>query len=68
MFSRWDNKLMRRDRRTMDLSMLELHNGKERDADDWRKLFEDCDPRFKFEKIIRPPGSKLGIIQVAWEP
>ncbi|KAH3967279.1 hypothetical protein HBI24_208500 [Parastagonospora nodorum] len=58
------NKMLR----TMDLSMLELHNGKERDADDWRKLFEDCDPRFKFEEIIRPPGSKLGIIQVVWEP
>ena len=54
--------------RTMDLSMLELHNGKERDADDWEKLFRDCDPRFMFLGITRPPMSKLGIIQAEWKP
>jgi hypothetical protein len=54
--------------RTMDLSMLELHNGKERDANDWAALFEACDSRFHFEGIIRPPGSRLGIIQAIWKP
>lgn len=54
--------------RTMDLSMLELHNGKERDADDWASLFEACDSRFHFEGIIRTPGSRFGIIQATWKP
>ncbi|KAF2791438.1 putative O-methyltransferase [Melanomma pulvis-pyrius CBS 109.77] len=54
--------------RTMDLSMLELHNGKERDADDWEKLFSDCDPRFKFLGTTRVPGSRLGVVEAKWEP
>jgi hypothetical protein len=50
----------------MDLSMLELHNGKERDADDWARLFEVCDARFQFDGVIRPPGSRLGIVHATW--
>ena len=55
-------------RRTMDLSMLELHNGKERDADDWEQLFRDCDSRFKFLGTTRVPGSRFGIVEAKWEP
>jgi hypothetical protein len=54
--------------RTMDLSMLELHNGKERDVDDWERLFRDCDPRFKYLGVTRSPGSRLAIIQAEWSP
>jgi hypothetical protein len=52
----------------MDLSMLELHNGKERDADDWEQLFKDCDSRFKFLGTTRVPGSRLGVVEAKWEP
>lgn len=52
----------------MDLSMLELHNGKERDADDWEKLFNDCDPRFTFLGVTRVKDSRFGIIQAKWDP
>lgn len=46
--------------------MMEFHNGKERDAADWRKLFHKADPRFEVLKITQPPGSRLGIIEVGW--
>jgi SAM-dependent methyltransferase len=62
--SPYGNKLLR----TMDLTMLELHNGKERDDDDWRQLFNDCDPRFKYLGVTRPPGSRLAVVQAKWEP
>lgn len=51
----------------MDLAMLEFHNAKERDADDWAKLFHDADPRFKFLGVKQPPAAKMGFIEARWE-
>ena len=34
--------------------MLELFNAKERDLDDWAKLFERADARFKFVGSKQP--------------
>lgn len=51
----------------MDFAMLEFHNAKERDADDWAKLFHDADPRFKFLGVKQPPAAKMGFIEARWE-
>lgn len=53
--------------RNLDLAMKEIQNAKERDADDWKKLFEDADPRFKFKGIKTPVGSILSMISATWE-
>lgn len=50
-----------------DLVMLELFNAKERDVEDWTKLFHAADTRFKFRGVQFPKGSKLAIIEARWE-
>lgn len=47
--------------------MLELHNAKERDMDDWNDLFKQADPRFRLENVKKPRGSRLAILEVVWE-
>ncbi|TVY22560.1 O-methyltransferase [Lachnellula hyalina] len=54
--------------RNMDLSMKAFLNAKERGVDDWKKIFSDADPGFKFVGVKMPMGSNLGVIQVRWEP
>lgn len=52
--------------RSMDLAMLEFHNAKERDVDDWVHLFHKADKRFHIVEIRQPPGSRLSMIEVCW--
>ncbi len=47
--------------------MLEFHNAKERDLDDWNHLLKQADPRFRLEDVKKPKGSRLAIIEVAWK-
>lgn len=47
--------------------MLEFHNAKERDLDDWNDLLKQADPRFRLEHVNKPQGSRLAIIEVAWK-
>lgn len=47
--------------------MKQNFNGKERDADDWAKLFLATDERFKIVGIKTPPKSLLSIIEARWE-
>lgn len=47
--------------------MKEIQNAKERDAEDWARLFHDAHPDFKLQEIITPPSSDLAIIVVSWE-
>ncbi|MCJ1463377.1 hypothetical protein MMC07_001984 [Pseudocyphellaria aurata] len=49
-----------------DLCMLELHNAKERDKNDWAKLFQEADSRFIFVGVKQPVQSKLSIIEAVW--
>lgn len=53
--------------RAFDLSMKEIQNAKERDADDWKQLFENADPRLKFCGAKKPPLSTLAIMEAIWE-
>lgn len=45
-----------------------LTNSKEREQEDWRSLFEEADPRFKWLGAKLPEGSRLWIIDSVWEP
>ena len=51
----------------MDMLMLSICNARERDEDDWRRLFGEADSRFKVLRIFTPKGSTLGIVDVVWE-
>lgn len=53
--------------RSMDLTMLELQNAREREMEDWAKLFVDADPRFKFLGGKKPEGASLWILDAVWE-
>ncbi len=52
--------------RSMDLAMLEFHNAKERDADDWASLLHEADRNFHLVAIKQPLGSRLSVIEVCW--
>ena len=54
--------------RKVDIMMMSLMNGKERELDQWKALFEQADPRFKWSGGIKPEGSRLWICIVTWEP
>ena len=46
--------------------MLSILNARERDADEWRSLFAEADPRFEFQGVKRPKGSNLAIMEARW--
>jgi hypothetical protein len=54
--------------RMMDVMMMSLMNGKERELEEWKALFEQADPRYKWAGAIRPDGSRLWIYTATWEP
>jgi hypothetical protein len=47
--------------------MLEIGNARERELVEWKRLFEQADPRFMFSEMRQPPGSTLAILEVVWE-
>ncbi|KAK3708531.1 hypothetical protein LTR37_011426 [Vermiconidia calcicola] len=55
--------------RSMDVGMLALGNGRERDMEQWKRLFKEADSegRFDFDAVLRPEGSQLVILQVTWK-
>lgn len=42
--------------------MAQLQKAHERELDDWKKLFETADPRFKFRSTKLSPGSNKWMI------
>ncbi|KAL8805329.1 MAG: hypothetical protein Q9182_002003 [Xanthomendoza sp. 2 TL-2023] len=52
--------------RSMDMTMLATHNAKERDIEDWKKLFRIADPGYEMLSVSKPKGSKLTIIEAGW--
>lgn len=52
----------------MDMNMLSLFNSRERDSDDWHRLFSNADRRFVLESISKPSGSNLSVVSVVWKP
>lgn len=46
--------------------MLEFHNAKERDIDDWIGLLAMADSRFRLLNSKQPPSSRLAVLEVGW--
>lgn len=47
--------------------MAAIHNGRQRNIREWRRLFEQADRRFVFKGVTHPPGSSLSLIEHVWE-
>ncbi|OCK75619.1 O-methyltransferase [Lepidopterella palustris CBS 459.81] len=60
----WDEKITR----TMDVTMLELLNARERDENDYMELFKTADPRFKFLGAKTSKGCRMHIMEAVWDP
>jgi hypothetical protein len=50
----------------MDLTMMEMQNSKERELDDWAKLFEEADKRFDFRGGKQTQDSNLRVLKAEW--
>ena len=48
--------------------MLSFFNSRERERDDWERVCQEVDPRFKFVNAWVPEGSALGMIEAVWQP
>lgn len=46
--------------------MLEFHNAKERDIDDWIGLLAMADTRFRLLGCKQPPSSRLAVMEIGW--
>jgi hypothetical protein len=51
----------------MDLTMMELMNAREREAQDWASLFQRADVRFELIGTTQPPTSSLSLIEFRWK-
>ncbi|KAI0855864.1 S-adenosyl-L-methionine-dependent methyltransferase [Xylaria cubensis] len=54
--------------RGFDLAMMELFNAREREEQDWQRLFAEADSRFRFAGIRTVPGADLAFISAIWKP
>lgn len=48
------------------MCMLTLCNAYERESQDWKKVIEQADSRFKIAQMLVPNESE-GIIEIVWE-
>lgn len=55
--------------RSVDLTMWATHNGKEREMEDWKRLFNLAggEGGFEITAVVRPKGSRLSIIEATWK-
>ncbi|KIW08972.1 uncharacterized protein PV09_00881 [Verruconis gallopava] len=51
--------------RTIDLVVMSHFNGKQRDLEDWKKIFSAADDRLVITNLIVQPGSVLSIIELS---
>lgn len=50
--------------RVRDLAMMETHNSKERELDEWAALLKTADPRLTIKAVHQPMGSMMAILEV----
>ncbi|KAK0609535.1 S-adenosyl-L-methionine-dependent methyltransferase [Bombardia bombarda] len=53
--------------RSMDITMKELQNSFERELNDWAKIFQLADPRFRFQGGKLPAGANLWLLVAEWK-
>ena len=49
-----------------DFIMATISNGKDRSVEEFRRVLELSDPRFKIDRIVKPKGCKLSMIEISW--
>jgi len=59
----WKEKSLR----SMDLTMLQLLNAREREAQEWETLFQQADDRYELVQIRHPEGSSLSLMEFQWK-
>jgi hypothetical protein len=52
----------------MDLLQFVTVNGREREVEDWKDLFQRADSRFTFLKAWKPEKSHMWLIEAIWQP
>ena len=60
--SLWQEKKLR----TTDMTMLSVNKGQERDAEEWKAIFKDSDPRFHLIAIRTLAESSVALIEYEW--
>lgn len=50
--------------RVRDLSMMQVHNSKERELDEWVSLLKDADERLMLQNVVQPFGSSMSVLEV----
>ena len=50
--------------RSRDMSMMQVHNSKERDLDEWIDLLKGADKRLRLENVVQPFMSLLSVLEV----
>jgi hypothetical protein len=53
--------------RGMDMILLSLFNGREREKEDWMQVFKEADERFRVKEFHCPEESAQAVIEVVWE-
>jgi hypothetical protein len=51
----------------MDLIQLVTCNGRERELEDWKTLFENVDPRLEFVNAWKPEKSHMWLIEAKFK-
>ncbi|KAK6511688.1 hypothetical protein TWF481_000596 [Arthrobotrys musiformis] len=52
--------------RTLDVVMMMCLNALEREEGDWKRLFAEADPRFRFEGAKQPQGCLMNIVEATF--
>lgn len=50
--------------RVRDLSMMQVHNSKERELDEWVALLKGADERLRLQNVVQPFGSSMSVLEV----
>ena len=50
--------------RVRDLTMLQVHNSKKREIEEWEELLRAADPRLRIHAVRQPFGSSMSVLEV----
>lgn len=53
--------------RRMDLEMMQMFSGREREMEDWEDLFKSADSKLIVRNVNQPVGSALGLMEVVYD-
>ena len=50
--------------RFKDMSMMQVHNSRERDLDEWNDLLKGADKRLRLQNVVQPFLSLMSVLEV----